>query len=302
MKRSSAAVRRLLRGTPLQDSLVRLRWLSAWEEPAYLIKVRVEHADAYWRMLRERAEAVGWYALMMPDDNVDYLFDPGRPPHRREKADRNDPDPLPDPELHQGPMAPRASHDGLLGWLDLPLERDGHVLGKTLRRFGACPSVDEVRALRDNGVLRNDADLERWLLHWECRRFGAAATEPGPVWHMDWGMFDRDKTCTAALLPFPASWHTFAHMGWYGLTEDREEKICAMRRWEARYGARIKYAGNTTLQVDVQRRPETLDEAFDLALEHSAFAWCTLVLPGISLRDHARALFALDHWHFHDRP
>ncbi|WP_455210808.1 DUF4253 domain-containing protein [Kaarinaea lacus] len=56
------------------------------------------------------------------------------------------------------------------------------------------------------------------------------------------------------------------------------------------------------LHFDVQRKPESIDDAFRLAWEQEALAPCTTALPGESLRDHARALLAADKWFLHERP
>ena len=56
------------------------------------------------------------------------------------------------------------------------------------------------------------------------------------------------------------------------------------------------------LQLVVKRKPATLEEAFQLAWEQVAIAPCTNLLPGVSLRDHAKALFHLDRWFLHERP
>lgn len=56
------------------------------------------------------------------------------------------------------------------------------------------------------------------------------------------------------------------------------------------------------LNFTVARRPRTPEEAFALAWEHQALAVDTLARPGVSFRDHARTLLAVDRWFLHNRP
>jgi Domain of unknown function (DUF4253) len=56
------------------------------------------------------------------------------------------------------------------------------------------------------------------------------------------------------------------------------------------------------LQLQVSAPPKTLDEAFEVAVEQSLAAPCTLALPGVSIRDHARALMGRPEWFIHERP
>lgn len=56
------------------------------------------------------------------------------------------------------------------------------------------------------------------------------------------------------------------------------------------------------LQFVVARRPATAEEALELAWQQYLVAPCTMLLPGVSVRDHARALLHIDRWFLHERP
>lgn len=56
------------------------------------------------------------------------------------------------------------------------------------------------------------------------------------------------------------------------------------------------------LLLNVGRLPSTPEEAFQLACEQEAIAECTTMLPGVSLRNHTRALLSVNRWFLHERP
>jgi hypothetical protein len=190
----------------------------------------------------------------------------------------------------------------LFDWLDIALDHWSHPLGEILKRFGEAPTVHEIRHLHEAGVLRTDAELERWLFDWEIKRFGDAALAPQSVEYLNGFEFDGGFANVAVLLPTELPWKTLLYMGWDGCEHSVAEKSAALRSWNERYGAEIVGSFITTLHLKVKRRPQNVDEAFTLALEHYNFASDTLVLPGISIREHARALLSMDHWFFHSKP
>lgn len=190
----------------------------------------------------------------------------------------------------------------MFGWLDISTDHWAHPLGQMRRRFGDAPSIQQLRDLHNAGTLRTNADLERWLFDWEIKRFGDAALAPESLAYLDHWEFDGTSPCVVVLLPMLESWRVLLSLGWYGLEGGAAEKAAALRVWGERYGAELTRSFVTTLHLRVARRPASIDEAFALAIEHRHFASDTLGLPGISLRDHARALLSLDRWYFHSRP
>ncbi|WP_428268063.1 DUF4253 domain-containing protein [Haliangium sp.] len=98
-----------------------------------------------------------------------------------------------------------------------------------------------------------------------------------------------------------------AERGEEGLDEcvELELELTASRFGEApshSFGAEIVAHYGTMLQLIVSRRPDDIDDAWALAYAQQLVAECTTVLPGISLRDHARALMHADRWFLHQRP
>jgi hypothetical protein len=92
-------------------------------------------------------------------------------------------------------------------------------------------------------------------------------------------------------------------MHWYGTSDFGAEHYVALgRQWETRHGARLVAHYGTMIQCLVERPPASPIEAWSLACEHDLAAPCTLALPGIPLRDYARALAGWDRWFLHERP
>ena len=183
--------------------------------------------------------------------------------------------------------------------------------------------------------LASPCDDNEWhLLSQLTRRLGlypvlsrADHVEPGfqvypPEWE-DGSVDSLDEACaqagrvnglnflsTGGALRGPFSPTQTHHMAdWLDMpSSDLAHPLNQMRRrfgdspGEERYGAQLTRCFATTLHLRVARRPGSIDEAFALAIEHRHFASDTFVLPGISLREHARALLTVDRWYFHDRP
>jgi Domain of unknown function (DUF4253) len=191
-----------------------------------------------------------------------------------------------------------------IDYLNCPLDHPGHPLGETLRRFGANPTTDEVRSLYDKGQLRSDEDFQRWLLRWELQHFGEAAIAPRSLAHLQWDPVYESDVCVIAMPPTPFMWEASAFIPLFGdnnLPSGLDFNTASLRAWALKYKAEMVIAHGTTRYLTVGSRPSTLEEAFSLAVHHMRFASDTLVLPGVSLREHARALYASDRWFFHSK-
>jgi Domain of unknown function (DUF4253) len=203
----------------------------------------------------------------------------------------------------QGSVPDRYNDTMLFDWLNSPQERPGHPLGETLRRFGASPANAEVLALRNSGVLKTDDDLERWLLRWELDRFGDRALACEQTRYLDWFHPDAYSEYVLQLVPTTAMWDAavYSDVRMYGQPQGLATQC---HDWHSRYGAELVASAITMMQVQVQlqRRPADIYEAFELALEQQHFSRDILVLTGVSVREHARALLALDRWFFHWKP
>jgi len=306
MHQSTSQVKDLLHGTLLEGAAVSEWWPFDSRQNVLLVELQPSTALQSWAILRSLVPVTGRYPVIATLTDIDMNFQerqpleselyPGDPQQEVIAAARLI-------DGHTELAAHRMSRGdsptvttGLFDWMYVPIDHWNHELGKMLERFGAYPSVEEIHALRRDNVLRTDVDLERWLLRWEIEHFGEAAITSPHSSNFDWRAFDDPAGYVAVLLPTPHSWEGIAYMGWWGAIDRRVETAAAMRNWQERYGAELVCSFTTTLELQVSRRPATLDEAFDLAIEHTHFAPDATLLGGISLRDYARSLYALDHW------
>jgi hypothetical protein len=182
-------------------------------------------------------------------------------------------------------------------WIAENWERIVEVeLRQTHRRLGTSPTLEEVLAL---DLCPDRVALDRWLLDWEEARQLTRAPDGGG--YLDW--FEPDN-CSLLLLPTAASEEALAYVSFYGGEGPggHERWIALLRSWRERYGAEMVACWGTMLQLQVSAPPQTLDEAFELAVEQSLATPCTLALPGVSIRDHARTLMGRREWFIHERP
>jgi len=269
-------------------------------KPAFVIDPVAPALNAPPLLLDELRRQLPLYPVFLPADDLPHLLPPGN-----------------GLELWNGDYAGQALAESLLPEAQ-SLERPDFVfdeleplegphglipfvIAEVKARFGKGPSTTALRSAFKRDELQCQRDLQRWLLNWESAQFGESALQPASRAYVD-GSFLCTRPGVVVLLPVRHSWEAFAHLLWWGSQWDLPAKIAALRRWHERYGAELCCAGGTTLYLRVQRRPANLDEAFELAVEHWYFASDTLVLPGVSLREHARVLLCQDHWYFHQRP
>ena len=302
----------LLRGTPWDGVPVRETGFSGFRERAFCLQLASPCDDNEWHLLSQLTRRVGLYPVLSRADHVEPGFQVYPPEWEDGSVDSLDEACAQAGRVNglnflstggalRGPFSPTQTHH-MAGWLDMPSGHWAHPLNQMRRRFGDSPAIEELRKLHVTGVLKTDVDFERWLLDWELQRFGAAALVPESLAHLDGGELNGESPCVALLVPTLDSCRVLLGLGWWGLEADAAEKAAALRVWEERYGAQLTRCFATTLHLRVARRPADIDEAFALAIEHRHFASDTFVLPGISLREHARALLSVDRWYFHDRP
>ncbi len=185
-----------------------------------------------------------------------------------------------------------------------PLDPTDLLLEETREDFGDAPTSEDVGDARraDGSPLTSRPEAERWLFDWEIDRFGERALAEPAMNHISW--FDPSPQVIAlVLLPTMRSSDALAFEHWYGaLAVGTPFAIALLRRWEERWGAELVAHWGTMLQLVVSRRPGEPEDAFGLALEQELIAPCTTLLPGVSLRDHARTLLHADAWFIHERP
>lgn len=309
------ALRGVLRGTAFEGRPVRELWQRGPGDPAYVIELGKDRIKEEWALLRSMMDTIGRYPVVTLLDDIDPDFfenifstSDGQLSWSEKIAaecSRADPSEFLSSGGHLKLYSPTRRSDKF-EWLDSPIGHSGHPLGKILQRFGDSPSNEEVRALHESGRLRTDAELERWLLDWEIQHFDAAALLPHSTAYLDSADFRQRGPYVAVLVPTPRAWEALLYMGWDGLDQLKHdhavEQATALRVWQEKYGAELVGAFLTTLHVKVATRPQTISEAFDLAMAHYHFASDTMSLSRTSIRDHARALLSRDEWYFHSRP
>jgi Domain of unknown function (DUF4253) len=304
----------VLQGTSLDGRFIRAMGSFICPDPILIIEIDANHRDDELALLNSLIEVTGRCPVLTDEEQVEMIFlDQPRQQSDTEGSDwivNKSNDALHIYETQYLPYGGNLNAANLIqtkekdlyGWLDVEIDHCMHPLAQILKRFGEAPSIQEIRDLHSKGALCTNAELERWLFDWELARFGDAALLPHSVSYLDGIGFNHGDPCVAVLLPTTQSWTTLLHMGWYGCEWNEIGKAAAMRAWSEKYGAELVGSFMTTLHLKVNRRPQNVDEAFALALEHYDFASDTVALPGISIREHARALLSIDRWFFHSRP
>jgi hypothetical protein len=170
-------------------------------------------------------------------------------------------------------------------------------LETTEENFGSAPTEKEIREQIKLNKISTIVDLERYLFNWELNcpnqeEFSHYSD------YMDWCQ-PNNQHIALLLLPTPHSWETLAYLSWYG---GSKIAIPLLRQWYQKYQAELVCHYGTMLQLNVSKKPTTLTTAFELAWQQIALAPCTTMLPGISIREHARCLLQTNRWFLHERP
>jgi hypothetical protein len=313
MSLTAEQLEKALQGTALEGASVSEKWPSTSADGLLLVELPSDEVLEGWEVLRGLVSKTERFPLIAKTADIDGVY-LDEPPHESDLADGDfaksviqksqgidGGEELRNGRTLRGDFSPLRSSE-LFNWLEKPIEHPGHVLGGTMRRFGSVPDVAEILALRTSGKLSTDADLERWLLHWEIEKFGDAAIAPEWDGLVEWCDFSSGEEYALVLPNTADSWEGLPYMGWYGAENNAATKLAALRSWHERYGAELVCSFATDLQIRVGRRPGTVDQAFDLAIEQHHFAPDRRILSGVSLREHARALFSSDRWLLVARP
>jgi hypothetical protein len=169
-------------------------------------------------------------------------------------------------------------------------------LENTKTNFGIAPSLSEIK---ESAKIFTILDIEHYLFNWEYKLEQTQNLKPTLYLdYQDW-FEPRDQVLALVLLPNPHSWNALAYLSWFGGSKNA---IYLIKQWYQNYGAELVCHYGTMLQFFVSRRPADLQIAFELAWQQVGLAQCTTALPGVSIRDHARALLELDRWFIHERP
>lgn len=174
---------------------------------------------------------------------------------------------------------------------------------ETLLQYGTAPVIDDRAAFLTGESISTLKQLERWFLQWEIENCvePLALPEYG-LTHIDW-YTPNYESHALLLMPSLRGWEAPAYINWFASYLCNSQFIVALlREWHEQYGAELVAHYGTMLQFMVSRRPATIEEAFELAWQQHTVSPCTLILPGVSVRNHARALLQTDRWFLHERP
>lgn len=177
-------------------------------------------------------------------------------------------------------------------------QRLDYELRKTRRIYGSAPALSEVRRSVDPGD--SNETLDCWLMRWEERqpRQPPARTDAYLKWFWDGGPL--------VFIPARAGAEVFGYLDFWGEQAVPGQIPAGLATivdyWEAEYDAQLVANWGTMLQFVVDRPPRTLERALALAVEHELVAADTFSLPGVSLREHTRALIDRPAWFLHSRP
>lgn len=179
------------------------------------------------------------------------------------------------------------------------LDNIDYELEKTENTFGSCPPLKEAHEFVEK--TKSILAYEKWLLSWELEKY-PDITSDSESGHISWFEPEGQKQLLL-LIPAENSSDVLAYIHWFGAESlGSEVVISQLRDWEEKYGAELVAHYGTMLQFNVANAPKNLQEAFTLATEQVALAPCTLALPGVSIREHARCLLGIRQWFLHERP
>lgn len=267
------------------------------DEVAFCWEVPVADAHALWRQARSHAETLGRWPLLVLEPFSPDTF------NRSFYGDTDDQSPaavlLRAEEMTQEQVWEVYPTTPPFPWDDETWDRiAGVCLAESAARAGHAPPL----TLEDSRQMRPDLDrFERVLFEWEEAERPTTATEGGG--HLDWQPW-FDGICGLLLMPTAHSWQVPAYTSFFGASRPlgHEALVRVMREWHERFGAELVASWGTELQFRVARPPTDVETAYELALQQAAVAESTIAGPGISVRQHARALLQRHDWYLHERP
>jgi hypothetical protein len=297
------AISKLLKGTFLEESEIRQLEIDESDECAFEIKVLRPSALDAWHLMRDKFKDTQQYPILTEGWGSDDYF--SRFYYREEE--------------NAGKLrgiSPRAiiaevSTANLDDFLETKRIASKEFLEDSIEfsltetrgRFGRCPDNSQIRELLHENIIQSTVDLEKWLFEWELQHFDRDNVLTTPdTGYLDW--FEPDsQSAILMLLPIENGWDALAYIHWFGAcSAGTPVAIGFLKKWCQQYGAELVCHYGTMLQLKVGSLPETPEEAFELACQQEALAECTTILPGVSLRHHARSLLSVNRWFLHERP
>jgi hypothetical protein len=308
------AIAKLIEGTCLEGSKILQLQIPESSHSAFALSVKPEAGIAAWNLMRSHLEQTQRYPLLVlswvgnsknwEQEVIENDFF-SRFYYQEERFQGKKQDIAPAAILSRVPLADL--EDFLERKASLFIENLNNeidlALAITRERFGTSPERSQIEELTSNNSIKSRVDLEKWLFNWELENFNQEAAIVAPdTRYLEW-YEPRGQNLILLLLPTTNGWDSLAYIHWYGACSASSEiAISFLKRWQQRYQAELVCHYGTMLQLNVGRLPATPQEAFALAWEQEAIAECTTILPGISLRDHARALLTVNRWFLHERP
>lgn len=127
-----------------------------------------------------------------------------------------------------------------------------------------------------------------------------ADASPGPTVVRDIRTGDPLERVHLLLVPTQDGANVPAHLRWGNWNEvpPAEYHVAALRSWRERYGAELVVLTGDVMELRVQRRPSTRDEALELAREHYAFCADIVDQGTEDLATLAAVLMVSDWWYF----
>lgn len=181
---------------------------------------------------------------------------------------------------------------------DLDDDIDSLIAGMSATH-GRAPTRSQLTDRVDAQQISNLIELEQWVFDWEQQNLNLPESYLPNLSYLE--SFEPTGQVTALiLLPTANSWESLAYLNFFG--GHSAAGIALLKKWQQQYQAELVCHYGTMLEFQVGIKPATPEAAFELACEQVALAPCTVQLPGISIREHARALMQIDRWFLHERP
>lgn len=175
-------------------------------------------------------------------------------------------------------------------------EELAYTLEECTTLLGDAPSIKSLRTSVQHSALPPSIAAQHALVQY-AQRLGTPKYSGNLEWFEPLG-----QPCAILLLKADQSVDALAHVHWFGAHESTASTLAVMRRWEDRFDAKLVAHWGTMLQFIVGRPPQTIPEAWDLALEQVLLAPCTTQLSGVGLWRHAFDLLGRKTWFLHERP
>lgn len=297
-------LRALLAGTALGGAPVRRIPVLETPETAFEFELSLDGLLDGWQAARDLLERTGRWPVAVANWGHPHWFN--RFPYRRMGEDDRDLSPRAVLERAAGLDVRNALALFRRGGAPVSAERwmrSVHAdMADSARRIGEEPPLTVIEA---ESMRSQPGGVGRALFEWEESRRPTTAPEGGR--HLDWKGFSWWRApAYVLLLPTTDPAAVPAYLSFYGADLPHglghEALICLLRHWHQRYGAEVVASTGTVLYLHARRPPMSVQQAYELAFEQAWVAPYTLGGPGVSLRDHARALLRRDRWLLHERP